>query len=878
MTGRTGRTGQSRVLIVGHGMVGNKVVEVLINRGATRTMDVTVVGEEPRPAYDRVHLSKLFEGSEVVELSLLDPEVTKDPAVTFVTGERVTRIDRDRRIATTDAGTEIPYDVMVLATGSSAFVPPVPGHDLPGTFVYRTIEDVEAIRRWAGGRAHGVVVGGGLLGLEAANALRHSGLATEVVEFAPRLMPAQVDEVGGELLRRRIEDHGLAVHTGTVVVSVVAGPDGRVEAVELAPAGDNSTPSTPSTPQATSALLSTEMVVFAAGIRPRDELARDCGLALGERGGIVVDDHCRTSDPSIYAVGECALAGGLIHGLVAPGYQMARVAAENICGGEARFSSSDGGTPTKLKLLGVEVASFGDAHARSPGTSTIAFTDGVTRVHRRLVTDGDGRLVGGILVGDASGFETLVGVAAGDVDPPGDPADLLWPEGRGPDRSVAESRGPMMRPSATVCSCENVSAGEICDVIDESIRSTGQADIERVKSCTRAGTGCGGCVPQITNLVRGRLAEAGIEASRGLCEHFGRSRQELCDLVRLTGITTFTELVRRYGTDGTGSGCEICKPAVASILASETGAHILDGEGASIQDTNDHFLANLQRDGTYSVVPRVPGGEITPAKLVVLGEVAADFNLYAKITGGQRIDLLGARVDDLPAIWARLVDAGFESGHAYGKAVRTVKSCVGTTWCRFGVQDSTGMAIELELRYRGLRSPHKVKMAVSGCARECAEAQSKDVGVIATERGWNLYVCGNGGARPRHADLLAADVDKETLVRLIDRFLVFYIRTADRLQRTAAWLEAMEGGVEHLRKVVVEDSLGMASDFEAAMASHLARYRCEWAETLSDPGRLRRFRSFVNSDAPDPDIVVVEERGQPRPAFESERAELSAPR
>jgi nitrite reductase (NADH) large subunit len=855
----TNSINRSRILVVGHGMVGNKVVEALIRRGATRTSEVIVVGEELQRAYDRVHLSRLFEGAAPSDLDLVDPEAFNDPHLTLVTGEQVACIDRERKAAMTSAGREIGYDVAVLATGSSAFVPPVPGCDLPGTFVYRTIADVEAIRNWANGRAHGVVVGGGLLGLEAANALRHCGLATEIVEIAPRLMPLQVDEDGGELLLRRIEDHGLAVHTGTILLSVIAGEDGNIAAVELAPAVDRTA----------AARLSTEMVVFAAGVRPRDELARDSGLEIGERGGIAVDEQCRTSDPSIYAVGECALAAGRVHGLVSPGYRMARVAAENICGGEAVFEPGD--TPTRLKLLGVEVASFGDAHARAAGASSIVFTDRVARVHRRLVTDEQGRVAGGVLVGDASGFESMVAVAAGDVDAPEDLVELLLPRGRSTERGSADEGGPALRRSATVCSCENVSAGQIYDAIDEAIASSGQADAATVKSCTRAGTGCGGCVPQIVDLVRSRLAEAGIAASRRLCEHFSQSRQELFDITRLAGITTFAELIGRYGT---GQGCEICKPTIASILASLSGGHILDGDGASIQDTNDHALANLQRDGTYSVVPRVPGGEITPEKLIVLAEVAQELNLYVKITGGQRIDLLGARLDDLPAIWARLVDAGFESGHAYGKAVRTVKSCVGTNWCRFGVQDSTGLAIELELRYRGLRSPHKIKMAVSGCARECAEAQGKDVGVIATERGWNLYVCGNGGARPRHADLLATDLDKDTLIRVIDRFLIYYIRTADRLQRSAAWLEAMEGGIDHLRRVVVDDSIGMAADLEAAMAAHVARYRCEWAETLEDAARLRRFRTFVNSDAPDPDIVVVRERDQLRPAFGWERVEL----
>jgi nitrite reductase (NADH) large subunit len=364
-------------------------------------------------------------------------------------------------------------------------------------------------------------------------------------------------------------------------------------------------------------------------------------------------------------------------------------------------------------------------------------------------------------------------------------------------------------------------------------------------------------------LLKQLLVESGVTMPKALCEHFDASRQELFDLMRVRGITTFSRLIAEHGR---GRGCDICKPVVASILASTGGGYILDGEQAALQDTNDHFLANLQRNGTYSVVPRIPGGEITPEKLIVIGEVARDFRLYTKITGGQRIDLLGARVEQLPAIWRRLVDAGFESGHAYGKALRTVKSCVGTTWCRYGVQDSVGLAVALELRYRGLRAPHKVKAGVSGCARECAEARGKDFGVIATENGWNLYVGGNGGFRPRHAELLASDLSTEDLIAIVDRFLMFYIRTADRLQRTAAWIEAMDGGLDHLRDVIVHDSLGLASELEAAMARHVASYADEWRSTLDDPDRLRRFVSFVNApDTPDPSIVFATERDQPVP-------------
>ncbi len=853
-------TGRPALLVVGHGMVANKLVEYLVRRGGTACWDVVIVGEEPQGAYDRVHLSSLFEDGRVEDLCLTSPEVAADPAVTVLCADRVAVLDRASHVAETVSGLRLTYDTAVLATGSVPFVPPIPGRDLPGCFVYRTVDDVGAIRAWAAGRARGVVVGGGLLGLEAANALRLCGLAIDVVEVAPRLMPAQVDDIGGALLRRRIEDLGVAVHTSTRIASVSSGGDGAVEGVDLVAAGDG----------LPLGHLATEMVVFAAGIRPRDDLARSSGLEVGERGGVVVDDQCRTSDPEIFAIGECALAAGRTHGLVAPGYQMARVVADTLTGQEGAFRGGD--TPTKLKLLGVDVASFGDAHAAEAGAATIVFTDQVAMVHKRLVVDQEGRITGGVLVGDASGFEAMVAMAAGDARTPDVPALLIGPAS-GPAGAAA---GPLvLADTATICSCENVAKGTISDAITGCVAASGNADVASIKAVTRAGTGCGGCVPQLADLIRSELADHGIAMSDRLCEHFPQSRRELFELARVGRIGSFSELIARWGT---GGGCEVCKPTAASIFASLATGHILDGEGAGIQDSNDHFLANLQRDGTYSVVPRVPGGEITPEKLIILGEVARDHGLYVKLTGGQRIDLLGARIDALPAIWARLVDAGFESGHAYGKAVRTVKSCVGTSWCRYGVQDSTAMAIQLELRYRGLRSPHKVKMAVSGCARECAEAQSKDVGVIATERGWNLYVCGNGGTRPRHADLLAEDLDTETLVRYVDRFLMFYVRTAGRLQRTSGWLDAMEGGIDHLRRVVVEDVLGVGAELESDIDRHVDTYRCEWTETLEDPLRLRRFRTFVNSDAPDPDIVMVEERSQPRPAHEWERVELVAGR
>jgi nitrite reductase (NADH) large subunit len=660
-------------------------------------------------------------------------------------------------------------------------------------------------------------------------------------------MPAQVDDAGGDVLRRHIESLGVAVRTEFGTSHVVRGDRGQI--VGLAAADGES--------------VATDLVVFSAGIRPRDDLARSAGLAIGARGGVVVDDRCHTEDDHIWAIGECAHIAGRTWGLVGPGYQMARVVADQLLGdGSERFAGGD--LSTKLKLLGVEVASFGDAFGATPGSETIAFTDRVGGVHRRVVVDGDGAIVGGILVGDASGYDALAAMARRDLPTPVSVASLVSPAGAGPPTAGAGS----LPDTAVVCSCNNVTAGDLGAAVAD-----GAHDVPALKTCTSAGTGCGGCLPMVDELLRTELAAAGIAMDDRLCEHFPLSRQELFDLVRMHGITTFAELLTRAGT---GRGCEICKPAVASMLASLGGEHILRGEQSSLQDTNDHFLANLQRDGTYSIVPRVPGGEITPAQLIAIGEVARDFRLYTKITGAQRIDMFGAQVHQLPAIWARLVDAGMESGHAYGKALRTVKSCVGSTWCRYGVQDSVGMAIDLELRYRGLRAPHKIKMAVSGCTRECAEAQSKDVGVIATENGWNVYVAGNGGARPQHGALFATDLTDDELLRTIDRYLMFYVRTAGRLERTATWFNKLgdthEASLDHLRRVIVDDVLGICDELDAEMARHVADYRCEWKEAIESPEVLARFKTFVNTEEPDPSIVFVRQRGQIRPARAEEKA------
>ncbi|MEC3952330.1 nitrite reductase large subunit NirB [Nocardia sp. CDC153] len=811
------------VVVIGHGMVGHRFVEALRSRDEAGTWQVVVLSEEKLAAYDRVGLSSYVGAWEASALALPGNDYAGDTLVDVRLGVKADAIDPTARKVTTSTGEVIGYDALVLATGSYAFVPPVPGHDAQGCFVYRTLEDLDGIRaaaEAAGPGAVGIVVGGGLLGLEAANALRLLGMTPHVVEFNRWLMPAQVDEGGGAILEKLVTELGLAVHTGVGTSAI--------ETVEGAPLSERLKVSFSDGSEIRSAL-----VVFAAGVRPRDEIARGAGLDVGERGGVLTDLSLRTSDPNIYAIGEVAAIEGVCYGLVAPGYSTAEVVADRLLGGAGEFPGAD--LSTKLKLLGVDVASFGDAHGRTEGALSVVLHDAAKGTYAKLVVSDDAQtLLGGILVGDATQYSALRPLVGRPL--PADPAALISPAG-------AELGADALPDDAQICSCNNVSKGSICGAIAD-----GACDVPAIKSCTSAGTSCGGCVPMLKKL----LEQSGVEVSKSLCEHFTQSRAELFHIVQSTGIRTFSGLIAKYGK---GSGCDICKPTVASILASTSSDHILDGEQAALQDTNDHFLANLQKNGTYSVVPRMPGGEVTAEQLITIGEVAKEFGLYVKVTGGQRIDLFGARVEQLPLIWKRLVDAGMESGHAYGKSLRTVKSCVGSTWCRYGQQDSVGMAVLLEKRYRGLRSPHKLKLAVSGCARECAEARGKDVGVIATEHGWNLYVGGNGGLSPKHAVLLAGDLDDETLIRYIDRYLMFYIRTADRLQRTAPWQEALEGGIDYLKQVVCEDSLGIAADLEAAMAKHVEGYRDEWAAVLEDEGKLSRFVSFVNApDQADPTI------------------------
>ncbi|WP_394144042.1 nitrite reductase large subunit NirB [Vibrio atypicus] len=834
-----------KLVVIGNGMVGHRYIEDLVEKTDASQYEITVFCEEPRVAYDRVHLSSYFSHHTADELSLVKEGFYEKHGINMLIGERAINVNRDKHIVYSSSGREIKYDKLIMATGSFPFVPPIKGRESKDCFVYRTIEDLKAIEACAKKSKVGVVIGGGLLGLEAAGALKALGVETHVIEFAPKLMAEQLDQAGGNQLRQKIESMGVRVHTSKNTLEIA--PEGK-DARNVMRFADGTE-------------LETDFIVFSAGIRPQDKLARDMKLDVAPRGGIAINDFCQTSDENIYAIGECASWNETFYGLVAPGYKMATVAVDHIVGNDSKFEGAD--MSAKLKLLGVKVGSIGDANGRTPGCKSYVYQNEEQEVYKRLIVSEDNKkLLGAVMVGDTSDYGDLLQLMLNEIDLPEHPDALILPAHAGGEKPTLGADS--LPESAVICSCFDVTKGKIAEAVAQGHHTIGD-----IKAVTGAGTGCGGCIPLVTSVLNAELEKAGVEVKNDVCEHFAYSRQELFHLVRIGEIKSFEELLEKHGT---GYGCEVCKPLAGSILASCWGDHILKPSLVKLHDTNDNFLGNMQKDGTYSVIPRMAGGEVTPQALSVLAEVAAEYNLYTKITGAQRIGLFGAQKDDLPAIWKKLIAAGYETGQAYAKALRMAKTCVGSTWCRYGVQDSVGLGVMIENRYKGIRTPHKMKFGVSGCTRECAEAQGKDLGIIATDAGWNMYVCGNGGMKPRHADLLAGDLDQETLLKYIDRFMMFYIRTAAPLQRTSVWFENLEGGIDYLREVIIEDKLGINEQLEADVAKLVEEYRCEWTDTINDETQLKRFAHFVNSDERDDNVMFVTDgREQHRPATFTEK-------
>lgn len=880
---------RKKVVVVGLGMVGIAFIEKLMKMDSKRReYDVVVIGEEPHLAYNRVGLTSFFQHRKAENLYLNHKDWyagMPEGSLNYHLSTIVTEIHPENHIVSTSTGATVPYDILVLATGSDALLPRhTPGHDAKGVFVYRTIDDLEKLIDYGKNceGSVGAVVGGGLLGLEAAKAMMdlETFAKVKLIERNRWVLSRQLDGDAGSMVVDLVRDLGLDVLLSKRVGSIEVDEDNAVKGVVFED-GER---------------MECKCLMFGIGIKPRDELARRAGIKCADRGGgIVVKPDLMTSREGIYAIGECASWESQTFGLIAPGIEMAEVLAFNLTQAKVhtarKFKRPD--LSTKLKLLGVEVASFGDFFAdrdgprnlpvrrqgakkdekegakeqvqnitdgpSPPPVKALSYKDPFQSVYKKYLFTLDGKyLLGGMMIGDTKDYVKLVPMVKNQKALEVPPSQFILGATK-----EGEDDGNDLTNDTQICSCHNVTKGDLVKVVkDGSCKSIGD-----VKSCTKAGTGCGGCMPLVQTLFNTEMKAQGTEVLNHLCPHFEYSRADLFNIIYVKKLTTFSDVMKECGKQPDSLGCEACKPALGSILASLYNQHVMDKPLHGLQDTNDRFLANIQRNGTFSVIPRVAAGEITPEKLIVIGTVAKKYNLYCKITGGQRIDMFGAKKEDLIDIWTALVNAGMESGHAYAKSLRTVKSCVGTTWCRFGIGDSVGMAVRLEERYKSIRSPHKMKGGVSGCVRECAEAQNKDFGLIATEKGFNIFVGGNGGAKPRHSELLAKDVPPDDVVPILDRYLMFYMRTADKLQRTARWVEQLPGGITYLRQVVLEDKLGIAAELEKQMNELVGTFFCEWTEAINDPARRSHFTQFANTPATLSNLEDVSERGQTRPAY-----------
>ncbi|RDW71782.1 nitrite reductase-like protein [Coleophoma crateriformis] len=876
---------RKKIVVVGLGMVGISFIEKIMKLDAKRReYDIIVIGEESHLAYNRVGLTSFFQHRKVENLYLNPREWysnVPEGSLNYHLNTRVIEIHTKHKLVSCSSGETVPYDILVLATGSDALVPKhTPGHDANGVFVYRTIEDLENLISWSKERKGtcGAVVGGGLLGLEAAKAMMdlEAFKKVKLIERNRWVLSRQLDSDAGGLVVEQVQDLGLDVLLSKRVGKIEVTEDNAVKGVVFED-GERMDCST---------------ICFAIGIKARDELARKAGIQCADRGGgIIVKDDLSTSVEDVYAIGECASWENQTFGLIAPGVEMADVLSFNLTQAKVhsyrKFKRPD--LSTKLKLLGVEVASFGDFFADRDGpkhmparaakkraesqnavktltdgpppspVKALTYKDPFQNIYKKYLFTLDGKyLLGGMMIGDTKDYVKLVPMVKNQkmLDVP--PSQFILGASK-----EGDDGGEDLDDDTQICSCHNVTKGDVVHTVKNgTCKSIGD-----VKSCTKAGTGCGGCMPLVTSIFNTQMKAMGQEVKNHICPHFNYSRADLYNIISVKKLKTLADVMKEAGNDPESLGCEACKPSIGSIFASLYNQHVMDKPVHGLQETNDRYLGNIQRNGTYSVVPRVSAGEITPDKLIVIGNVAKKYSLYTKITGGQRIDMFGAKKQDLIPIWKELIAGGMESGHAYAKSLRTVKSCVGTTWCRYGIGDSVGMAVRLEERYKSIRGPHKMKGGVSGCVRECAEAQNKDFGLIATEKGFNLFVGGNGGASPRHSELLAKDVPPDDVVPILDRYLMFYIRTADKLQRTARWLEALPGGINYLRQVVLEDKLGICASLEAQMEELVGTFFDEWAEAIKDPERAKKFQQFDNTTETLQNMDTEVDRGQERPVY-----------
>ncbi|HYZ21747.1 MAG TPA: nitrite reductase large subunit NirB [Rhodopila sp.] len=786
------------LILVGNGMAGVRALEEIIQR-APDSFAITVFGAEPHGNYNRIMLSPVLAGEKTFEAITTHPHAWyKDNGIELIAGEPVVTIDRGRKTVTSALGTTRPYDVLILATGSNPVIIPVPGHQLPGVIGFRDIADVETMLAASRTHRNAIVIGGGLLGLEAANGLARNGMGVTVLHLMPTLMERQLDPVSGNLLKADLERRGITVIT-EANTKAIHGTQ-RVEAVELADGR----------------ILPADLVVMAAGIRPNVALAKASGLACGR--GVRVDDAMRTSDPAIYAVGECVEHNGAVFGLVAPLYDMAGVLADQVTGtAEAAYLPSV--TGTRLKVTGIDMFSAGD-FTGDDDTDDVVFRDAARGVHKKLVIRNE-KLIGAVLYGEAKDSAWYFDLIRTQSDISELRDILLFGPASGPGAPAA---GPEALPdTAEICGCNGVSKGTIL----QAIATHKLSSLDQVRARTKASASCGSCTCQVEALLAHALGGSYDAAPKvkPVCKCTALGHDAVRQAIRAQKLKSIPAVMRALDWRNP-DGCASCRPALNYYLLCEWPGEYADDQRSRF--VNERMHANIQKDGTYSVVPRMWGGVTTAAELRAIADVVDKYQIpTVKVTGGQRIDLLGVRKEQLPDVWADLNAAGMVSGHAYGKALRTVKTCVGSEWCRFGTQDSTAMGIALERMTWGSWTPHKTKMAVSGCPRNCAEATIKDFGVVATESGWDIHVGGNGGIKVRVTDLLAKVTTQEEVLEYGAAFMQLYREEAWYLERTAPWVERV--GIDSVRARLADEPTRKALH-QRFLASQRHAQQDPWAE------------------------------------------------
>ncbi|ORV90878.1 nitrite reductase large subunit NirB [Mycolicibacterium iranicum] len=808
-----------RLVVVGNGMAGIRALEEVLARGGGDHFQITVFGDEPYGNYNRILLSNVLAGvDDPTEIYLNALDWYTDNGIDLRAGVRVVRLDTFAHLVHADDGTTLHYDKLILATGSRSFFPPMAGlwsDDktlADGVFGFRTLDDTAAMIAEAANRTKAVVIGGGLLGLEAARGLQNRGMAVDVVHAGPTLMNAQLDDPAGAILRKSVESLGIGVHTEKRTTEVVVGDDGRLAGILFSDG----------------TRIDCDMLVIAAGIRPNVGLAQRAGLTV-ER-AIVTDDHMRSvDDDDVYVVGECAQHRGQVYGLVAPLWEQAKVLADHLTGADLTSAYRGSRVATKLKVAGVDVASMGVKAPEHPDDEFVQYSEPKHGVYKTVVIR-DGKLVGATLVGDVSKVSFLTQAFDNGLPLPDERVALMFDIGT-PDVGVGVAE---LADDAQVCNCNGVSKGALVSCVRD-----GETSVAGVMAKTKAGKGCGSCKELVCQVVEwaagGAVTEdpsaswyvPGVPYDKATLMHHIRE-------LRLTSVSSVFAALAPDGTEDAGS-----KMALASLLEMMWADEFVDERDARF--INDRVHANIQRDGTFSVVPQMKGGVTNVGQLRRIADVAEKYEIpMIKLTGGQRIDLLGVRKEDLPSVWA---DLDMPSGYAYGKSFRTVKTCVGSDFCRYGVGDSTALGIAIEERYQGLASPAKMKLAVTGCPRNCAEALCKDLGVVAVDGGrWEIYVGGAAGAHIRKGDLLATVDDPQTVITLTGRFLQYYRESANWLERTYKWVPRL--GIEHIRSVVVDDAEGLADGLDARMQKSVDAYRDPWQDGR-EPASVGQFRSSL---------------------------------